>query len=98
MICDNIIVVDEEHIGRLNQWTEQLREKRESVRGTALEEVLEKWCQLNQLLSDSLCTKHGLTPKQNTDSIEKEIILTEVTNNYYGILNECTYTLAATLC
>lgn len=57
---------------------EQLREKRESVKGTALEEVLEKWCQLHQLLSESLSTKHGLTLQHRDDSIEKETILTEV--------------------
>ena len=73
------IVTDEEHISRLVQWTERLREKRESVRGTALEEVLEKWCQLNQLLRDSLSTKHGLTIKETNDSIEREpVVLTEV--------------------
>ena len=76
-MCD--IITDEEHISRLGQWTEKLREKRGYVRGTALEEVLEKWCQLNQLLSKSLSTKHGLTLKQNSDSIERETILTEVT-------------------
>ena len=72
-------VKDEEHICRLSQWMDQLREKRESVRGTALEEVLEKWCQLNQLLKESLSTKHGLILTQNNDSIERETILTEVT-------------------
>jgi hypothetical protein len=74
------IATDENHIDRLSQWTEQLRERKESVKGTALEEVLEKWCQLHQLLSKSLSTKHGLTPKQKNDNIERETILTEVTS------------------
>ena len=46
------------------------------MRGTTLEHVLEKWRQLNQLLRESLSTKHGLPLSPEEEDIvtsEKEV-------------------------
>ena len=70
--------IDEGHIERLGAWIRELKEKGESVRGTALQEVLEKWCHLHKLLRESLSTKHGLTVSREGGSTSEDEVKKEV--------------------